>query len=107
MQPDPRLHALGCTIRQVWGAEGKSTFQSPQSLHADGTLRHPCCFLLLLLLPEVTASNTGASPGQSQRQMVGETLSVWKCLVLPGVGATAVFLAPKMALMVDDLPTLG
>lgn len=46
-------------------------------------------------------------PGQSQRQMLGDTLSVWKCLVLPGVGATAVFLAPKMALMVEDLPTLG
>jgi hypothetical protein len=39
--------------------------------------------------------------------MAGDTLSVWKCLVLPGVGATAVFLAPKIALMVEDLPTLG
>ena len=34
-------------------------------------------------------------------------LRVWKCLVLPGVGATAVFLEPKRALMVEDLPTLG
>ena len=34
-------------------------------------------------------------------------LRVWKCLVLPGVGATAVFLEPNRALMVEDLPTLG
>jgi hypothetical protein len=47
------------------------------------------------------------APGQSQRHSVGDTLSVWKCFVLPGVGATAVFLAPKIALMVEDLPTFG
>ena len=46
-------------------------------------------------------------PGQSHRHTEGLTMSVWKCLVLPGVGATAAFLEPKMALMVDDLPTLG
>jgi len=34
-------------------------------------------------------------------------LLTWKCFVLPGVGATAVFLEPNSALMVDDLPTLG
>lgn len=48
-----------------------------------------------------------SAPGQSQRHSDGDTLSVWKCFVLPGVGATAVFLAPKMALIVEDLPTFG
>ena len=47
------------------------------------------------------------SPGQSHRVRRSVTLSVWKCLVLPGVGATAVFLDPKRALIVEDLPTLG
>ena len=31
-------------------------------------------------------------------------MSVWKCFVLPGVAATAVFLEPNSALIVDDLP---
>jgi len=48
-----------------------------------------------------------APPGQSHRQSVEVTLSVWKCFVFPGVGATAVFLLPNSALMVEDLPTLG
>lgn len=47
------------------------------------------------------------SPGQSQSVREGVTFSVWKCLVLPGVAATAVFLEPNRALMVEDLPTLG
>ena len=46
-------------------------------------------------------------PGQSHRVRLSVMLSVWKCLVLPGVGATAVFFEPKRALMVEDLPTLG
>ncbi len=46
-------------------------------------------------------------PGQSHRVRSLVMLRVWKCLVLPGVGATAVFLEPKRALMVEDLPTLG
>ena len=47
------------------------------------------------------------SPGQSHRVSSGVTLSVWKCFVLPGVAATAVFLEPNIALIEDDLPTLG
>lgn len=47
------------------------------------------------------------NPGQSQRRSSGVIYSVWKCFVFPGVGATAVFLDPNSALMVDDLPTLG
>mmetsp|Transcript_45178 Transcript_45178/g.114373 ORF Transcript_45178/g.114373 Transcript_45178/m.114373 type:complete len:207 (+) Transcript_45178:591-1211(+) len=48
------------------------------------------------------------SPGQSHSViLVPSICSVWKCFVLPGVGATAVFLLPKSALMVEDLPTLG
>ncbi len=50
---------------------------------------------------------SSCSPGQSHRQSVCEMMSVWKCLVLPGVGATAVFLAPNKALIVLLLPTLG
>lgn len=46
-------------------------------------------------------------PGQSQRRRSGRMNSVWKCLVFPGVGATAVFFDPKSALIVDDLPTFG
>ncbi|KAA6416448.1 MAG: hypothetical protein FRX49_03779 [Trebouxia sp. A1-2] len=46
-------------------------------------------------------------PGQSHRVRSLVMLRVWKCLVLPGVGATAVFLEPKRALIVEDLPTLG
>ena len=46
-------------------------------------------------------------PGQSHSSSDSLTMSVWKCLVLPGVAATAVFLDPNSALMVEDLPTLG
>ena len=46
-------------------------------------------------------------PGQSHSVSFSVMFSVWKCFVLPGVGATAVFLDPNNALMVDDLPTLG
>lgn len=44
-------------------------------------------------------------PGTPACQPAGPP--TWKCLVLPGVGATAVFLEPNRALMVEDLPTLG
>lgn len=47
------------------------------------------------------------SPGQSHRVRLSVMLRVWKCLVLPGVGATAVFLDPNRALIVEDFPTLG
>jgi hypothetical protein len=36
-----------------------------------------------------------------------DKLSVWKCLVFPGVAETETFFDPSKALMVDDLPTLG
>eukprot|EP00955_Chlamydomonas_euryale_P048169 353889-Chlamydomonas_euryale.AAC.2 len=47
------------------------------------------------------------SPGQSHSMSPSPICSVWKCFVLPGVGATDVFLVPNSALIVLLLPTLG
>ena len=64
-------------------------------------------------LPAATISDLdcaylgSTSPGQSHSVRLSVMFKVWKCLVLPGVGATAVFLEPNRALMVEDLPTLG
>ena len=64
-------------------------------------------------IPAATISDLDAaylgstSPGQSHRVSLSVMFRVWKCFVLPGVGATAVFLEPNRALMVDDFPTLG
>jgi hypothetical protein len=46
-------------------------------------------------------------PGQSHSVTSSERTRVWKCFVLPGVLETETFFAPRSALMVDDLPTLG
>ena len=47
------------------------------------------------------------SPGQSHRMVSSSRCKVWKCFVFPGWADTPTFLAPKRALMVLDLPTLG
>jgi hypothetical protein len=47
------------------------------------------------------------SPGQSQRVISSVKMSVWKCLVFPGVAETETRLPPRRALIVDDFPTLG
>lgn len=73
--------------------------QSELAMHASrraGHSSHQGTFLPLL--PTV-ATDTISPPCPP--------LPTWKCLVLPGVGATAVFLEPNSALMVEDLPTLG
>ena len=57
----------------------------------------------------VDAKDGNTRPGQSHN-MIRRALgigNVWKCLVFPGVALTVTFFAPKIALMVDDLPTLG
>lgn len=55
----------------------------------------------------MVAKDGNTRPGQSHRIMESEKWIVWKCLVLPGVEATATRLAPTKALRVDDLPTFG
>ena len=52
-------------------------------------------------------ANVGkTSPGQSHN-VKSPNNNVWKCFVFPGVDATATFLLPTNALIVEDLPTLG
>lgn len=54
----------------------------------------------ILRIPETTSSafdpeSVGKTrPGQSQRIVLSSRTIVWKCLVLPGVSATATFLPP-------------
>jgi hypothetical protein len=56
----------------------------------------------------VVAKDGKTRPGQSiiMRGRGGRWI-VWKCLVFPGVLATATHLAPARAFKVDDFPTLG
>lgn len=56
----------------------------------------------------VVANDGNTSPGQSHMTRGrGFRWIVWKCLVFPGVLATATHFAPARALRVEDFPTFG
>mmetsp|Transcript_46059 Transcript_46059/g.75413 ORF Transcript_46059/g.75413 Transcript_46059/m.75413 type:complete len:243 (-) Transcript_46059:622-1350(-) len=60
------------------------------------------------IIPSRVLANEGnTSPGQSHRVTMSSRMSVWKCLVLPGVALTTTFLLVNRALMVLLFPTLG